>query len=63
MTSEISEEPCSTESIPLPSYLYATPRRWRIYFNSKLAYPHIWSVDEGSSESEILVRWFHFREC
>lgn len=38
------------------------PRLWRIYFNARSAYPHIWSVDEGTNASEILVRWFSIRE-
>jgi len=42
--------------------LETQPRLWRIYFNSKQAYPHIWSVDEGTNASEILVKWFSIRE-
>lgn len=36
----------------------AESKRWRIYFNKREAFPHIWSVDEGTSDSEILVKWF-----
>lgn len=32
--------------------------KYRIYFNRKEDYPCIWSVDEGSSATEIRVQWF-----
>ena len=34
---------------------------YRIYFNAAEAAPHVWSVDEGDSMSEILVQWFHLQ--
>lgn len=36
---------------------------WRVYFNRREAFPHIWSVDQGESESEICVQWVRFDRC
>lgn len=57
MAYSLDEQPCE-----IPHPLTPQPRLWRIYFNSKQAYPHIWSVDEGTKASEILVKWFSIRE-
>lgn len=32
-------------------------KTFRIYFNRKSEYPHVWSIDEGEQTSEIIVQW------
>lgn len=31
-------------------------KRFRVYFNVAKEFPHIWSVDEGSHASEVVVQ-------
>lgn len=36
---------------------------WRIYFNYARDFPLVWSVDEGSPESEFIVQHIELHGC
>ena len=40
----------------------APVKLWRVYFNSRAAYPHVWSVDNGNNASEIIVQWVSIKD-
>ena len=36
---------------------------WRIYFNSRAEAPLVWSIDRGTSASEVKIREIHLVQC